>query len=45
MEGMTDKQFESARETLLLLVLELIKNSASLEEASAKVEALLTTNK
>lgn len=41
MEGMTDKQYESARETLLLLVLEILKNSESLEEARKKVEALL----
>lgn len=41
MEGMTDKQFESARETLLLLVLELMKNSKSLDEAIEKVGALL----
>lgn len=41
MEGMTDKQYESTRETLLLLVLEILKNSESLEEARKKVEALL----
>lgn len=41
MEGMTDKQFESARETLILLILEILKNSKSLEEASKRVEALL----
>lgn len=41
MEGMTDKQYESTRETLLLLVLEIMKNSESLDEARKKVEALL----
>lgn len=43
MEGMTDNQFESTRETLLLLVLEMIKNSKTLDEAREKVEALLHT--
>lgn len=43
MEGMTDNQYESARETLLLLVLELMKNSKTLDEAREKVEALLHT--
>lgn len=41
MDGMTDLQYESARNTLLLLVLEMMKNSESLEEAIKKVEALL----
>lgn len=45
MEGMTDKQYESVRKTLLMLVLEILKNSTSLEEASKKVEALLTEDK
>lgn len=42
MEGMTDNQYESARKTLLLLVLEIMKNSETLEEAREKVEALLS---
>ncbi len=41
MEGMTDKQFEDARETLILLILEMMKNSKTLEEATEKVKALL----
>ncbi len=41
MEGMTDKQFENARETLLLLVLEIIKSSKTLDEVAEKVKALL----
>jgi len=40
-EGMTDKQFETVRKDLLLLVIEIIKNSKSLEEAQERVEALL----
>ena len=41
MEGMTDKQFDTCRSDLLRLVLEMLKSSESLDEAIAKVEALL----
>jgi len=38
---MTDKQYEDAKETLLRLVLEIMRNSADLTDAIEKVEALL----
>lgn len=41
MEGMTDKQFTEYKETLIKLILEIIKNSANLKEATDKIEALL----
>ena len=41
MDEMTDKQYEKDRETLILLILEMMKNSNSLEEAEVKVKALL----
>lgn len=41
MNEMTDMQFEEARETLILLIIEKMKNSETLEEAIQKVEALL----
>lgn len=43
MEGMTDKQFAEYKETLIRLILEIIKNSADLKEAANKIEALLDT--
>lgn len=41
MEEMTDKQFDDAKETLIRLILEMMKNSKELSEAMKKVEALL----
>ncbi len=41
MDEMTDKQFDVTRETLILLILEMIKSSKTLEEAIEKVKALL----
>lgn len=41
MVGMTDKQYFSDRETLILLILEMMRNSETLEEAVKKVETLL----
>ena len=41
MNEMTDKQYENGRETLILLILEMMKNSEDLNEAMKKVEALL----
>lgn len=38
MEGMTDYQLK----TMLRFILELVKGSESLDEAQAKIEALLT---
>ena len=42
MDEMTDKQYEEDRKTLILLILEMMKNSKSLEEAEEKVRALIT---
>lgn len=41
MDGMTDKQFQEYRETLLKLVLEKVENSKDLKEAVDKIKALL----
>ncbi len=41
MDEMTDKQFDELRETLILLIIEKMKNSRNLEEAINKIEALL----
>ena len=40
-EGMTDKQFKDYKETLLQLVLEMLENSETLEEAKNKIEKLM----
>ena len=40
-EGMTDEQFMDYREILLQLVLEMIENSETLEEAKNKMEKLM----
>ena len=41
MYEMTDKQFDESRETLILLIIEKMKNSETLDEAIKKIEALL----
>lgn len=41
MDGMTDKQYNDAKATLLRLVLEILRHSKDLNEAIEKVEALL----
>lgn len=38
---MTDKQFYEERKTLILLIIEMIKNSKNLAELEEKVKALL----
>ena len=40
-EGMTDEQFMAYKEILLQLVLEMIENSETLEEAKNKIEKLI----
>lgn len=40
-QGMTDKQFQEYKETLLKLVLEKVQNSKDLQEAEAKIKELL----
>ena len=40
-EGMTDEQFMAYKEILLQLVLEMIENSETLEEAKNKIEKLM----
>ena len=40
-EGMTDEQFMDYREILLKLVLEMLDNSETLEEAKNKIEKLM----
>ena len=40
-EGMTDEQFMTYKEILLQLVLEMIENSETLEEAKNKIEKLM----
>ena len=40
-EGMTDVQFMAYKEILLQLVLEMIENSETLEEAKNKIEKLM----
>lgn len=40
-EGMTDEQFMEYREILLKLVLEMLENSETLEEAKNKIEKLM----
>lgn len=42
MDGMTNEQYTDAKETLIHYIIEMMKNSADLEEAIKKVEALLT---
>ncbi len=41
MEGMTNEQYKDAKETLILLVIEMIKGSSSIDEAVEKVKTLL----
>ena len=41
MDEMTNEQYNDFKETLLLLVIEMMENSETLEEAIKKVEALL----
>ena len=45
MNEMTDKQYDEAKETLILLILEMMKNSQNLDEAEEKVKALLPSKK
>lgn len=45
MQEMTDKQYDEAKETLILLILEIMKNSETLAEAQEKVRALLPSKK
>ena len=40
-EEMTDKQFMEYKKTLLMLVLEKLENSKTLEEAKNKIEKLM----
>ena len=40
-EGMTDVQFMDYKEILLQLVLEMLENSETLEEAKNKIEKLM----
>lgn len=40
-EGMTDEQFMNYNEILLQLVLEMLENSETLEEAKNKIEKLM----
>ena len=40
-EGMTDEQFMYYKEILLQLVLEMLENSETLEEAKNKIEKLM----
>lgn len=42
---MTDKQYDEAKETLILLILEMMKNSETIAEAEEKVKALLPSKK
>lgn len=41
MDEMTNEQYADQKETLIRLILEMMKNSKDLPEAMAKVEALL----
>ena len=41
MDGMTNEQYEDGKKTLLLLILEILKNCESLEEAQERVEDLI----
>lgn len=43
-QGMTNEQYFESRKTLLLLVIELIKNSSDKDEAIKKIEALIPDN-
>ena len=45
MNEMTDKQYDEAKETLILLILEMMKNSQNLDVAEEKVKALLPSKK
>lgn len=41
MEEMTNEQYNDQKKTLILLIVEMLKNSKDLEEGIKKVEALL----
>ena len=41
MDGMTNEQYNDAKETLIRYIVEMMKNSADLKDAIEKVEALL----
>lgn len=41
MDEMTNEQYADNKKTLILYILEMMKNSVDLEEAMKKVEALL----
>lgn len=41
MDGMTNEQYNDQKKTLILLILEMMKNSKNLEEAEEKIKALL----
>lgn len=41
MEGMTNEQYNDQKKTLILLILEMLKNSNDLKEAEQKIRALL----
>ncbi len=41
MDGMTNEQYNDCKKTLILLILEIMKNSKNIEEAKQKVKALL----
>lgn len=41
MEGMTNEQYSDQKKTLILLILEMMKNSENLEEAEENVKTLL----
>jgi len=40
--GMTDKQLKEYRKTLLMLILEMLKNSKDLTDLKIKIEALIS---
>ena len=41
MDEMTDKQYDDNKKNLILLIIELVKHSGSVEEAVKKIEAPL----
>lgn len=41
MDGMTNEQYADVKETLIRYIIEMMKNSANLDEAIKMVEALL----
>ena len=41
MEGMTNEQYEDNKRTLLLLILEILKNCETIEEAQERVEDMI----